>query len=52
LLESTEGEVKYGQSREAGKTEHERGRKTKQQHNTTQYVLDTTMANNILLDDC
>ena len=41
-LENTEGEIKNGQSRETGKTEHTRGRKSKK-NNTTQYVLDTTM---------
>jgi hypothetical protein len=32
-----------GQSREAGNIGYTRRRQTKQTHNTTQYVLDTTM---------
>jgi len=42
-LENTEGAVKRGQPRETGNIGYTRRRKTKEKHNTTQYVLDTTM---------
>jgi hypothetical protein len=42
MLENTEGEFKTGQSRETGNIGYTR-RKKKQNKNTTQYVLDTTM---------
>jgi hypothetical protein len=38
MLENTEGAMNKGQSRETGNIDEE-----KQTHNTTQYVLDTTM---------
>ena len=38
MLENTEGAIKNGQSRETGNIDEE-----KQNENTTQYVLDTTM---------
>jgi hypothetical protein len=41
-LENSEGAVKYGQSRETGNIWYNRRRNSKQKHNTTQYVLDTT----------
>ena len=48
MLETTEGAIKNGQSRDTGNIGYTRRRKTKTQHNTTQhnttqYVLDTTM---------
>ena len=42
-LENTEGATKNGQSRETGMKGYTRRRKTNEKHNTTQYVLDTTM---------
>jgi hypothetical protein len=41
MLENTKGAIKNGQSRETDNTGHTIRRKTKQKHNTTQYVLDT-----------
>jgi hypothetical protein len=43
MLENTEGAITNGQSRETCNIGHTRRRKTKQKHNTIQYVLDTTM---------
>jgi len=43
MLENTKGAVKNGQSRETGNKGYTRRRKTKQKHNTTQYVLDATI---------
>ena len=40
MLKNTEGEIKNGQSRETGNIDEER-----QNKNTTQYVLDTTIGN-------
>jgi len=42
-LENTEGAIKNGQSRETGNIGYTRRRQTKQKHNTTQPVLDTTI---------
>ena len=42
MLEDTEGTIRNWQSREIGDIGHTRRRKTKQKHNTTQYVLDST----------
>jgi hypothetical protein len=41
--EENTGGIKKGQSIETGNIGYTRRRKTKQKHNTTQYVLDTTM---------
>jgi hypothetical protein len=40
-VENTEGEITNGQTRQKGKLEYIRRRQTK--HNTTEYVLDTTI---------
>ena len=42
-LENTEEAIKNGQSRDTSNIGYTRRRKTKQKHNTTQYVLDTTI---------
>ena len=43
MLENTEGAIKNVQSRKTDNTGHRRRRKTKQKHNKTQYVSDTTI---------
>ena len=42
-LENTEEAIKNGQSRDTSNIDYTRRRKTKQKHNTTQYVPDNTI---------
>ena len=43
MSENTKRTITKGQSRETGTIGHTRSSKTKQKHNTTQYVLHTTI---------